>query len=252
MLKIALIQSDIVWVDPVRNRERLEVLLASEKADLYVLPEMFSTGFATEPKGIAESDGSTLLWMKRMASRLDAALAGSIAIEHDCGYANRFYFVKPSGQVTTYDKRHLFAYGGENLFFTAGDERVVVEWRGIRFLLQVCYDLRFPVWSRNRGDYDAVLYVANWPTPRIDVWKTLLKARALENQCFVVGVNRVGKDPACDYCGCSVMHDARGRVLAACTYNQQGVAVGEVDMDSLQLFRQKFPVLADADAFQLG
>lgn len=248
-MKIALVQSDIIWAEPVRNHERLEAMLSDGQADLYVLPEMFSTGFAIQPEGIAERDGVSLKWMLQTSERFHAALAGSVATEENGRYINRFYFVKPSGEVSFYDKRHLFTYGGEQREYSPGDKRVVVEWQGVRFLLQVCYDLRFPVWSRNRGDYDVALYVANWPVNRIDVWSTLLKARALENQCYVVGVNRVGKDPACDYCGCSALFDARGHVMAECRREQSAVSVGEVDLDSLQRFREKFPVLTDADDF---
>ena len=169
-------------------------MLAADKSDLYVLPEMWSTGFATEPEGIAESDGSSLNWMKQMANRLDAAVAGSIATEIDGKYYNRFYFVKPANddndnEIEYYDKHHLFTYSGEHLRYTAGERRVVVEWRGWRFLLQVCYDLRFPVFARNCAEgpdaYDVALYVASWPTSRRAPWDALLRARAIENQCYV-------------------------------------------------------------------
>ena len=181
-------------------------MLAADKSDLYVLPEMWSTGFATEPEGIAESDGSSLNWMKQMANRLDAAVAGSIATEIDGKYYNRFYFVKPANdgsdnEIEYYDKHHLFTYSGEHLRYTAGERRVVVEWRGWRFLLQVCYDLRFPIFARNCAEgpdaYDVALYVASWPTSRRAPWDTLLRARAIENQCYVCGVDRTGDDPAC-------------------------------------------------------
>jgi predicted amidohydrolase len=209
---------------------------------------MFSTGFCTQPEGIAEScDSDTLKWMKRKAAEIDAAIAGSIAVEQDGKYYNRFYFVKPDGSVTYYDKKHLFTYGGEHLRFTAGDERVVVEWRGVRILLEVCYDLRFPIWARNRGDYDMILYVASWPTPRVAAWSSLLVARAIENQCYVAGVNRVGTDPACEYCGGSVIIDPYGRTIASCADNTECEATAEVDMEALEAFREKFPVLKDAD-----
>ena len=158
--------------------------------------------------------------------------------------------MKPDGSVTWYDKKHLFTYGGEHLRFTAGTERVVVEWRGVRILLEVCYDLRFPVWARNRGDYDMILYVASWPTPRVSAWSALLVARAIENQCYVAGVNRVGTDPACEYCGGSVIIDPYGKTIAACEMNQECEASAEVDMEKLNAFREKFPALNDADDFE--
>ena len=222
------------------------------EADLFVLPEMFSTGFCTRPEGIAEPVGSdTLLWMKQKAAELNAALAGSIAVEENGHFYNRFYFVHPDGQVQWYDKKHLFTYGGEHKSFTAGAERVIVNFRGVRILLQVCYDLRFPVWARNRKDYDMILYVASWPTPRVDAWNILLRARAIENQCYVVAVNRVGEDPACQYCGGSAVIDPYGHTLASCEDNKSCTAEATIDMDVLEAFRKKFPVLDDADPYQI-
>ena len=251
-MKITILQQNIVWADPTANvRKADEAINQNPGADLYVLPEMFSTGFCTNPEGIAEStESETLQWMKDKAATTDAAIAGSVAVTEDGKYYNRFYFVKPDGSVTHYDKKHLFTYGGEHLRFTAGEERVVVEWKGVRILLEVCYDLRFPVWARNRGDYDMILYVASWPTPRVSAWSALLVARAIENQCYVAGVNRVGKDPACEYCGGSVIIDPYGKTLAACEMNQECEASGEVDMGNLNAFREKFPVLSDADDFE--
>ena len=164
---------------------------------------------------------------------------------------NRFFFVKPDGSVTRYDKRHLFTYGGEKDRFSGGDERVVVAWRGFRFLLLVCYDLRFPVWMRNRNDYDAILLVANWPVVRQDAWKTLVKARAIENQCFVAGVNRVGSDPVCEYLGGSTLYNPFGEPLARCQDGKESIATGKLSMAMLEEYRSKFPVLEDADDFIL-
>jgi predicted amidohydrolase len=188
--------------------------------------------------------------MKRKSAETGAAIAGSIAVTNDGKYYNRFYFVKPDGSVSQYDKKHLFTYGGEHLRFTAGNERVIVEWKGVRILLEICYDLRFPVWARNRGDYDMILYVASWPTPRVSAWSSLLVARAIENQCYVAGVNRVGNDPACEYCGGSVIIDPYGKTIVACHMNEECEATAEIDMDKLQAFREKFPVLNDADEFE--
>ena len=246
-MTIAIVQTDIRWADPAVNRLRIEELIKDQSADLFVLPEMFSTGFATQPEGIAEEDNSSLAWMKEIALQRQAAIAGSIAVRDDEHYYNRFYFVKPDGEISTYDKRHLFTYGEEDLFFTAGTERTIVEYQGIRFLLEVCYDLRFPVWSRNRKDYDIILYVANWPTSRMIVWNTLLRARAIENQCFVAGVNRVGSDPTCEYSGGSMVIDAYGKVIADCGTDMPCCKTVELDMDRLNAFRKKFPVLDDAD-----
>ena len=248
-MKVTILQRNIEWANPSLNVQRAEEAIdRNAGADLYVLPEMFSTGFCTQPEGIAEScDSDTLKWMKRKATEIDAAIAGSVAVEQEGKYYNRFYFVKPDGSVTYYDKKHLFTYGGEHLRFTAGEERVVVEWRGVRILLEVCYDLRFPIWARNRGDYDMILYVASWPTPRVAAWSSLLVARAIENQCYVAGVNRVGMDPACEYCGGSVIIDSYGRTIASCADNTECEATAEVDMVALEAFREKFPVLKDAD-----
>ena len=249
MMKVTILQRNIEWANRVLNVQRAEEAIdRNAGADLYVLPEMFSTGFCIQPEGIAEScDSDTLKWMKRKATEIDAAIAGSVAVEQEGKYYNRFYFVKPDGSVMYYDKKHLFTYGGEHLRFTAGEERVVVEWRGVRILLEVCYDLRFPIWARNRGDYDMILYVASWPTPRVAAWSALLVARAIENQCYVAGVNRMGTDPACEYCGGSVIIDPYGKTIAACADNTECEATAEIDMEALEAFREKFPVLKDAD-----
>lgn len=240
---------DIAWSNTSDNVRKANAMIDdAPKADLYVLPEMFSTGFAICPEGIAEEEGSdTLSWMKRKAEEKDAAIAGSVAISSGGKYYNRLYFVKPDGSVAFYDKRHLFSYAGEDEHYTSGAERVVVEWRGVRIMLQVCYDLRFPVFSRNHGDYDMVVYVAAWPTSRIHVWDTLLKARAMENQCYVAGVNRIGSDPNCDYCGHSVIISPYGKEIATCEEQMECTAQADIDMERLEAFRKKFPVLDDAD-----
>ncbi|MCH4148433.1 MAG: amidohydrolase [Prevotella sp.] len=252
-MKITTLQRDILWAQPAANVKRTEEAIRQlPDADLFILPEMFSTGFATQPEGIAENDHSdTLAWMKSTAAARNCAICGSILVKSGDRFYNRFYFVEPDGKVTTYDKRHLFTYGGEDKFITAGEERVIVTFRGIRILLEVCYDLRFPVWSRNRNDYDLALYVASWPKSRIDAWSTLLKARAIENQCYVAGVNRVGNDPSCEYNGCSAILDPYGHTLAACEPNQEMAATADIDLEILHAFRAKFPVLNDADDFMI-
>ncbi len=248
-MKVTILQRDIVWGNPVLNVERADAAIrALPDADLYILPEMFSTGFCTQPEGMAETaDSDTLHWMQRTAVVRNCAVAGSVAVGQDGKFYNRFYFVHPDGKVEHYDKKHLFTYGGEHLRFTAGQERVIVNYRGVRILLEVCYDLRFPIWARNRGDYDMIVYVASWPVPRIAAWSALLVARAIENQCYVAGVNRVGTDPTCEYCGGSVVVDPYGQTIAACEYGKESTASAEIDMETLAAFRQKFPVLSDAD-----
>ena len=229
-MRRAMIQHDIVWTNPKENIRRIEHLIDRQPdADLYVLTEMFTTGFVTDMSDIAENDnGETLQWMISKAKSCQTAIAGSIAVQSGGKQFNRLYFVKPKDKM-----------------FSRGEKRVVVEYKGVRFLLLVCFDLRFPVWSRYHDDYDAILYVANWPTCRIDSWDVLLKARAIENQCFVVGVNRVGKDPACDYCGNSVVINPYGQVVTACASNQECSAVAEIDLQEMKDYREKFPIGED-------
>ena len=286
---VSLLQRDIIWADPAANRQRAdEALRALPPSDLIVLPEMFSTGFATQPVGIAESaDSPTLAWMRRVARERDCAVAGSVAVGVDdrqwasatpaegggqaglgaaLRYVNRFYFVTPDGREVHYDKRHLFTYGGEHLRYTPGDRRIIAQWRGVRIRLLVCYDLRFPAWCRNLaaddvaddatlatadGAYDLALVVASWPSSRVEAWDALLRARAIENQCYVAGVNRVGTDPLCQYPGSSALIDPYGRVAASCGRDRECATTAELDLDRLRAFRRKFPVLADADAFRL-
>ncbi len=251
-MKVTLLQTDIRWCEAGRNRTEAErVMNEAGTTDLFVLPEMFSTGFCLTPAEIAEeADGPTFTWMRRQAAQRQCAIAGSVAVREGERFFNRLYFVCPDGVVFHYDKRHTFTYGGESATYTAGTQRVVVHYQGFRILLLVCYDLRFPVWSRNRADYDAVICVANWPTSRIRVWDTLLRARALENQCYVIAVNRVGNDPSCPYCGHSAVIDAYGkdRLLLA---DEAQYASCTLELDLLQSFRQKFAVLNDADEFSL-
>lgn len=252
-MRITLMQMDTVWADPAANTSLIERLIGDNPgSDLYVLPEMFSTGFITCPGTDAEpwpspSFGKMLEW----AERWNCAIAGSIAADVNGRRLNRFCFVKPGGQYSIYDKRHLFTYGGEHERFSAGKERVTVEWRGVRFLPLVCYDLRFPVWARNRGDYDAIICVANWPGVRAYAWDTLLRARAIENQAFVIGVNRAGEDRTGLYRGGSALIDPLGKPLAVCRDFAQDTVSAELDMDMLTELRGSFPVLGDADPFSM-
>lgn len=250
-MKITLLQLNPEWGDVQACIRRAEAALkAAGPSDLYVLPEMWSSGFTMQPELHSESEpGPALAWMKQTSSRTGAAVAGSVAVRENGSFRNRFYFVKPDGSVTFYDKHHLFTYSGEDRQYEAGNERVLVEWKGIRFRLIVCYDLRFPLWCRNRGDYDVLLCVASWPDRRSDAWKLLLRARAVENQCYVVAVNRVGDDPTCHYTGDSAVIDAYGRTVAECRSGEESSCSAETDMEKLAEFREKFPVLRDADNF---
>ena len=245
--RVAIVQRNIAWCDVQTNLDALEAMLDGVEADIVVLSEMFQTGFVTDPCGM-EEDGRTLEWAKMMAAKLDAAIVGSWSVKVDDEYRNRMHFVRPTGEVDYYDKWHLFSVGGEAEHYTRGRERKVVEWRGVRYLLAICYDLRFPVWNRQRGDYDAVIYSALWPSPRRVVWQTLLKARAIENQAYAIGVNRVGDEPKLNYAGDSAVIDYRGVEVATCD-DRESVAYAELDMDALNSFRVKFNVSADADDF---
>lgn len=261
-MKINLIQTDIVWGDPQANCEHLDKLLASaEPADLYVLPEMFSTGFATLPNATVEHEPAVgLAWMQRKAQELHAAIAGSIALEAPVAgddeaarCVNRFYFVRPDGTYEQYDKRHLFGYGGEGERFRAGRERVVVKYLGVRFLLAVCYDLRFPVWLRNEGNaYDLLLNVASWPASR-SVYATMMaSSRAIENMCYVAFCNRVGSDPECDYDGRSNVWDFGGAPLGTgLEIDGHSFVEAEIDRTALMDYREKFPIWRDNDRFTI-
>ena len=251
----ALIQNEIIWGDDTANRQHLNELIAKAgaRANLYVLPEMFSTGFATsETDAIENEPCTTLEWMKSKAAELDAALCGSIALRLGDGRCvNRMYFVYPDGRCVHYDKRHLFTYGGEHRRFSGGEQRVIVEYKGIRFLLAVCYDLRFPVWLRNRGDYDAMIIVASWPESRRYAWDTLGRARAIENQCFVLAVNRNGDDPNCSYNGGTALIGPKGETIAAAEDGKEQVLVADMDISGLKAFRASFPALDDKDNFEI-
>lgn len=259
-MKIAAVQLNIAWVRPEKNISRImELINGAEPSDLYILPEMFATGFAVRSEKISVQEGEGVMEALRLkAVEKKGAIAGSLAVRTKDGeFRNRFYFFKPDGSGSYYDKRHLFSYGGENKNFSAGAERLVVEHGGFRFLLQVCYDLRFPVFSRNflkasgEPDYDAVIYVANWPEQRIKAWDILLKARAVENQAFVIGVNRCGADPGNKYNGHSSIISPYGDIIASDETGRECVIYAELDLALLKDFRQSFPVLADADSFNI-
>lgn len=248
--KVALIQSDIRWGSVDCNLQAIEQMVAAAPAhDLYVLPETFATGFGTEPEEAARAEQRIVEMMSSIARRANCTICGSLIVERNGRYRNRLLFVTPEG-VAHYDKRHLFSIGGEGADYEAGEERCVIEWRGVKWLLATCYDLRFPVWLRNRGDYDAMICVASWPAARAEVWTTLLRARAIENVAYVVGVNRVGDDPTTHYAGGSVAFNYRGEALTQ-TSDMACVLSAEIDTEALQAFRRKFPVERDADNFEL-
>lgn len=256
-MKVTLIQMDIEWQQRSKNLQTASRLMDDVPgSELYILPEMFSTGFVTDPDGMVDECDEELKWMKQQAHQRDAAICGSVATKAEDGtFRNRLYFVKPDGSVSLYDKHHLFTYGGEDKTYTAGQQRTIIEWHGFRILPLVCYDLRFPVWSRNLPStkdgsyYDVCIYVASWPSSRQDAWQTLLRARAIENQCYVLGINRIGNDPNCTYQGGTQIIDAYGRIFVSCPDNEQSTITATLDMERLQRFRTKFPVLNDADKY---
>ncbi len=251
-MKVTLVQSDITWASPEENiRRNDERLAALQETDIVIFPEMFSTGFITKPEGLAEKEGLTLDWMRTRAKEYGFAIAGSVATEVDGRFYNRFYFVEPSGKVTFYDKRHLFSFGGEDKTFTPGEEKVVIEYGSLRILLQVCYDLRFPETSRNSilpdgtADFDMIIYVASWPSSRVGAWSALLRARAIENQCYVVGVNRVGEDISGIYSGATAAIGPLGKTIVEAVSGEEEVLTFKTDIVFLTDYREKFPALND-------
>ncbi|MDR2358753.1 MAG: amidohydrolase [Prevotellaceae bacterium] len=255
-MKIALLQTDIVWEDRHANlqycTDRINAL--PDDVQLAALPEMFSTGFSMQPGKLAETEeGDALGWLRETAIRKAIAIAGSIIAEEGGKYFNRLFFVFPDGSYKKYDKRHLFSMSEEPQRYTAGVQRLVVEYEGWRICPLICYDLRFPVWSRNYGDvYDLLLYVANWPAARINAWDALLPARAIENHCYVAGVNRCGKDGAgIAHNGHSQVIDCKGTVIAAAG-NDGDTLIATLSLEKLNTFRAKFPAGKDADAFILN
>ncbi|MEE4640052.1 MAG: amidohydrolase [Wenzhouxiangella sp.] len=253
-LKVALVQAELRWADAQANRSHLaELMDRSPGADLYVLPETFTTGFLGDAEGVAEPyDGPTLAWMRAESRSRSAALAGSVALSDGEGQRrNRMIFMPPDGEPAWYDKRHLFSYGGEDERYTAGSAHKLVNWRGWRIDLQICYDLRFPVWCRNDRDFDLQLFVANWPSPRVEAWRLLLQARAVENQAFVIGVNRSGQDgKGVAYPGRSVAIDGLGeRMLELGT--AEAVETVMLDLKALHALRETLPFLRDRDRFTL-
>lgn len=263
-LTLSLIQTRLYWEDRAANLQHLEEKINSITAatELVVLPEMFSTGFSMNPRLLAETlEGDTLQWMKRIASNRRIILTGSFMVKEGAHYFNRLVWMLPNGQYGHYDKRHLFAFAGEDEQYTPGSKRFIASVKGWRVLLLICYDLRFPVWSRQamsanaNGDrypeYDLIVYVANWPERRSHAWKTLLQARAIENQCYVVGVNRVGEDGnGIDHSGDSMLVDPMGTVVATAS-GQEWIHTQTIHKDQLEEVRRNLPFLSDADSFHI-
>jgi omega-amidase len=252
-MKITLVQSDLIWENREKNLVKFSSVLSdlSQKTDLVILPEMFTTGFSMNSEILAEPfPGPTFYWMRDEAQKGNFGICGSYIAKDEKNYYNRLLFIRPDGEYVYYDKRHLFGMGGEDKIYMGGKERVIVTYQDVRINLQICYDLRFPVWSRNKSDYDVLLYVANWPESRSEAWSALLIARAIENQCFAVGVNRIGKDgEGLAYLGNSMIIDPYGKVIGSLCQNKEVHITYEISLSDLKEFRKKFPVLKDADDF---
>lgn len=251
-LNLNLVQATLQWRKPADNRAHLQDLVEGQdsQTDITIFPETFTTGFLGESAATDEGmDGETLNWMRSMAERFNSVMVGSAVIE-DQGRRNRMLWVEPNGTIHFYDKRHLFSYAGEDKRYVAGTDRKVFHYRGWRICPQICYDLRFPAWCRNRDDYDLLLVVANWPGKRIDAWSTLLKARAIENQCYVAAVNRVGKDGnEFSYPGASVVHDPLGETLLKLDDNEACGKV-QIQLEKVESVREQLPFHREADRFE--
>jgi len=259
-LKIAVVQSDLVWENPEQNRKlfskkikNIPIVIGTEEVDLIVLPEMFTTGFTMHAQQVAETMvGETVKWMKHEASTYNTAIVGSIIISEKNKYYNRLLFVEPSGKITIYNKRHTFTLVGEDKVYTAGTEKVIIDYKGWKICPLICYDLRFPVWARNTQDYDVLLYVANWPKPRVSAWDALLKARAIENMCYTIGVNRVGVDGVNSlYSGHSTVYDVLGKEMTAFIPNKEQTEIVTLEKRHVEAYRNKLKFLNDRDAFKI-
>lgn len=253
-MKIALIQTPLFWENPNKNRGYLneKINSISQYVDLIVLPEMFTSGFTMNPKNVAETmQGETISWLKELAKSKNCAITGSLVIEENEHYFNRLVFVFPSGEIQTYDKRHLFTLAGEDKVYTSGKEKLIVDYKGFKICPLICYDLRFPVFSRNVEDYDVLIYVANWPKPRVNAWDILLKARAVENMSYVIGVNRVGLDDNnLEYVGHSQAIDFLGNFIQEPQETEE-IFIVELNKEKLLETRSKLAFLNDKDQFEI-
>ena len=259
-MKIALVQAELTWEDNDKNLEHFSSILESIKGvDIFVLPEMFNSGFTTNSHGVGQKmEGKAVCWLQKMAIEKDAVFVASLIIIENTRRYNRLVWAAPNGVTNTYDKKHLFRMASEHNYFMPGKERVIIEHKGVRFCPQICYDLRFPIWSRNSDGkskfpvYDCLIYVANWPEARNDAWTSLLKARAIENQAFVVGVNRVGLDGnGIEYSGDSRFFSPKGDRLDQVISGKEMTSIVTLDLTMLNEFRENFPVFHDGDLFKL-
>ena len=252
-MKVALLQSDLIWHDAAANRNQFQKMIEemAEGVELVLLPEMFTTGFTMNPEAVAESMyGDTVNWMINIASDKKCAIAGSIVISENENYYNRLIWINPDGTIIKYDKRHLFNPAGEGEVYKSGTQKSIATYKGFRFCLNICYDLRFPAWSRNQEDFDCLVYLASWPEARITHWQTLIRARAIENQCFTLAVNRLGSDENnFNYNGYSSAISYDGSTLIE--GSDQGILYAELDKFAMNTYREKLPFFRDADQIEI-
>lgn len=254
-MKVTIIQSNIVWEDVKENLKHFSKKINSikEDTDLIVLPEMFTTGFSMKPDEFAPYEKMQIQWLKENSKNKNAVITGSIITKKNEQYFNSLIWMQPNGEFFVYNKKHLFSFAGEDKFYSPGTEKLTTNINNWKIRPLICYDLRFPVWSRNKQDYDILIYVANWPERRNDAWKTLLKARAIENQCYVIGVNRIGNDGNKIYhSGDSAVIDPKGNIISKTKAHEESVETVSLNLDELTAFRTKFPVANDADKFEIN
>lgn len=253
-LKITIVQSDLVWENVDANLNNFAKNLENiGNTNLIVLPEMFNTGFSMNSKSLAEkTNGKSVKWLVNLAKEKNVAVIASLIIEENNQFFNRLYFVFPDGKLEFYNKRHLFRMANEHNYYSAGTEDLIVNYKGWRIKPLVCYDLRFPVWARNKNDYDLLIYIANWPERRNEPWKILLKARSIENQSFVVGVNRIGTDGNnVSFSGDSAVINPKGEIISTTKAYQENMENVEISLKELNEFKEKFPAYKDADNFEI-
>ena len=254
-LKVALVQSNLVWENPEQNRLNFSDKIASisKPVDLIVLPEMFSTGFTMNASQVSESmTGETISWMSKLSKEKNAAITGSLIIKEDNNYFNRLIFAHPNGKIDTYNKRHTFTLAGEHNVYKAGQQQIIIDFKGWKIKPLICYDLRFPVWARYAEDYDLLLYVANWPKVRVNAWDALLQARAIENMSYCIGVNRVGLDANnYEYSGHSAAYDTLGKRIDTIPYDSEAIEIVTLNKSHIDTYRNKLGFLNDRDGFNL-
>ena len=255
-LRVVGIQADLIWENPAENIKFFEdkIKNISANTDLVVLPEMFTTGFTMQPKNVAEPmNGLSITWMKKIAKTYDVAITGSLVIEDGNKFYNRLVFIQPSGKIDVYDKRHSFTLAGEHKVYSSGTEKIIIDFKGWKICPLICYDLRFPVWARNTENYDILIYMANWPVTRIKAWRTLLKARAIENMSYTIGVNRTGLDANnYQYSGSSLIVDYLGETHSNLAENEVGIISAVLKKDHQNKVRNKLGFLKDKDSFTIN